>query len=120
MKGILGLVSVLAIGTAGVSAPQPVHAGWGVDTVNCYSDRGRRSYCRVPWRDARLARQDSRTACVRGRTWGMDRGGIWVDDGCRGIFEEAGGWRDDHHHHDVHHHYYDPHHGDHGYRGRYD
>lgn len=93
MKRILGLVAMLALGAGLFATPHVAHAQrGGGDTVNCYSDNGRRSYCRVPWRDARLVRQDSNTACIRGRTWDMDRGGLWVDDGCRGIFQEAGGW----------------------------
>src|ERR1700754_1652476 len=92
MKRILGLVAMLALGAGLFVAPHVAHAQRGNDTVNCYSDNGRRSYCRVPWRDARLIRQDSNTACIRGRTWDMDRGGLWVDNGCRGIFQEAGGW----------------------------
>jgi hypothetical protein len=92
MKSILGLVAAVVLGTAAFAAPHVAHAQRGGDTVNCYSDQGRRSYCRVPWRDARLIRQDSKTDCVRGRTWDMDRGGLWVDNGCRGIFQEARGW----------------------------
>ncbi|WP_051943329.1 MULTISPECIES: DUF3011 domain-containing protein [Luteibacter] len=92
MKRILGLVGMLALGAGLFATPHVAHAQRGGDTVNCFSDNGRRSYCRVPWRDARLIRQDSKTACIRGRTWDMDRNGLWVDDGCRGIFQEAGGW----------------------------
>lgn len=33
-----------------------------------------------------LERQESRTDCIEGRTWGYDRHRIWVDNGCRGIF----------------------------------
>lgn len=92
MKSILGLAATLALGAAAFAAPHVAHAQRGGDTVNCYSDQGRRSYCRVPWRDARLIRQDSKTECIRGRTWDIDRGGLWVDNGCRGIFQEARGW----------------------------
>ncbi|NID17144.1 DUF3011 domain-containing protein [Luteibacter yeojuensis] len=92
MKSILALAATIAVGAAAFVAPHVAQAQRGGDTVNCYSDNGRRSYCRVPWRDARLIRQDSRTACIRGRTWDIDRGGLWVDDGCRGIFQEARGW----------------------------
>jgi hypothetical protein len=92
MKSILALAATIAVGAAAFAAPHVAHAQRGGDTVNCYSDNGRRSYCRVPWRDARLVRQDSRTDCIRGRTWDIDRGGLWVDDGCRGIFQEVRGW----------------------------
>lgn len=92
MKRILGLVAMVALGAGLFVTPHVAHAQRGGDTVNCYSDSDRRAYCQVPWRDARLVRQDSQTPCIRGRNWDMDRGGLWVDDGCRGIFQEAGGW----------------------------
>ena len=64
-------------------------------TVRCESQDGRFSRCPVPWRDAQLVRQESRGACIRGESWGMDRGGLWVDRGCRGVFAAArGGWGD--------------------------
>ncbi len=33
-----------------------------------------------------LIRQRSEAPCVYGRTWGISRGGIWVDRGCRADF----------------------------------
>jgi hypothetical protein len=35
----------------------------------------------------RLRRNLSDTDCVRGRNWGHDSRGVWVDNGCRGEFE---------------------------------
>ncbi|MFC3815566.1 DUF3011 domain-containing protein [Lysobacter sp. GCM10012299] len=35
----------------------------------------------------RLFRQLSRAACIEGRSWGVDKNGIWVEDGCRAEFE---------------------------------
>ena len=37
-------------------------------------------------RDAQLVEQRSQAACVRGRTWGVERNGVWVDGGCEGEF----------------------------------
>jgi len=34
----------------------------------------------------RLVERLSSQACVQGRSWGYDRQGIWVDDGCRAVF----------------------------------
>ena len=51
MKRILGLAAMLALGAGLFATPHVAHAQRGGDTVNCYSDNGRRSYCRVPWRD---------------------------------------------------------------------
>lgn len=69
--------------------------GWGPshgETVRCESDRGRRETCRTRTRGGvRLARQLSRASCVYGRTWGYDRNSIWVDRGCRGLFEVGRG-----------------------------
>ncbi|MEO7065184.1 MAG: DUF3011 domain-containing protein [Dokdonella sp.] len=59
------------------------------DTIECGSRGYKLARCRVPWRDARLVRQTSDSSCVRDRTWGFDRGGIWVDKGCGGTFAEA-------------------------------
>jgi hypothetical protein len=48
----------------------------------------RRNYCSVgPSRSIRLVRKRSDAACDMGRTYGFDRGGIWVDRGCRADFE---------------------------------
>ncbi|MDE1885992.1 MAG: DUF3011 domain-containing protein [Xanthomonadaceae bacterium] len=64
--------------------------GYG-DSVECRSSNYAFRRCGVPWRDARLVRQISNTECVRGQTWGVDRGGLWVDRGCAGQFVDAGG-----------------------------
>ena len=34
-----------------------------------------------------LVERLSSSSCTRGRDWGSDSGGIWVDNGCRAIFE---------------------------------
>lgn len=60
------------------------------DTVQCTSRNFNYQSCPVPWRDARLIRQTSDTQCIRGRSWGIDRRGLWVDRGCAGIFAAAG------------------------------
>ncbi|HET6545958.1 MAG TPA: DUF3011 domain-containing protein [Rhodanobacteraceae bacterium] len=69
--------------------------------VDCASRDYRPTHCSVPWRNAVLVRQTSSAACIEGRTWGVDRRGIWVDKGCSGEFAEArrggghgqGAWR---------------------------
>src|SRR5690242_8842776 len=62
------------------------------DSVQCESRDYRFTRCRTDgWRDARLVRQTSGSQCVRGRTWGVDRSGLWVDAGCAGIFVDARG-----------------------------
>lgn len=59
--------------------------------------------CPVRWRDARIAEKLSGAECIRGRTWDLDHGGLWVSDGCRARFvasrgryrdrDDDGGWR---------------------------
>ena len=76
--------------------------GWGGggngDIVSCNSNDGRLNRCPINGRGGRvqLVRQVSRAACVEGRTWGSDRGSIWVSQGCRAEFAvgrgNGGGW----------------------------
>ncbi len=55
--------------------------------IRCESKEGRRNSCAVDARgDVRLIRQLSDSRCDRGRTWGTDNRGIWVDGGCRAEF----------------------------------
>lgn len=62
--------------------------GHQVQVVRCESPRGSRNQCRVDVRGGvRLLRQLSSMTCAQGRTWGYDRGGIWVSHGCRADFE---------------------------------
>lgn len=57
-------------------------------TVYCESGDMRRHWCSEGiGRRVRLLRQRSKARCVQGRTWGVDRNGIWVDRGCRADFE---------------------------------
>jgi hypothetical protein len=76
------------------AAPQAGYGqqGYGQQTVNCSSNNGKRNYCgSFGNRDIRLVRQISGSPCVEGRTWGVDRGGLWVDQGCRADFVVGGG-----------------------------
>lgn len=62
------------------------------DRVDCASEGGSRNYCPADTRGGvHLVEQYSRATCVEGRSWGYDRGGIWVSDGCRGRFETRRG-----------------------------
>ncbi len=59
-----------------------------VQTVYCESGDMRRHWCSEGiGRRVTLLRQRSDVSCVEGRTWGVDRSGIWVDRGCRADFE---------------------------------
>lgn len=91
--------SVLMLPTA-VAAPQYGGQG-GRDRVECESRDYRFTRCNVDWRSADLVRQLSEARCIEGRTWGIDRRGLWVDRGCAGVFVQRGrhdgnhqgGWR---------------------------
>ena len=72
----------------------PAAAFAGRDVV-CESIDDRPAHCDVGWPSAVMTRQMSRSACIRGDTWGIDRGVIWVDRGCRASFVRA-------HTHDIH------------------
>lgn len=62
--------------------------GWG-GTITCKSERFRYNRCPVYQGRGRvrLSRQLSDTSCVRGSSWGVDRDGIWVNNGCAAEFE---------------------------------
>ncbi len=63
----------------------------GPQVLRCESINERDRYCPVDTRGGvRIVRQESRADCVLGRTWGYDRGGVWVARGCRGHFEVGG------------------------------
>ncbi|MEJ2298897.1 MAG: DUF3011 domain-containing protein, partial [Woeseiaceae bacterium] len=57
--------------------------------VKCESSGERHHYCNVRGRTlhhAELKRQLSNSGCRYNRTWGYDRSGIWVSEGCRAEF----------------------------------
>ncbi len=63
--------------------------------VRCESSDGRERHCALDTRGGvRMVRQLSRSACIEGQSWGMDRAGIWVAQGCRADFvADRGGGR---------------------------
>ena len=63
------------------------YSGGGNDVIRCESSDYRQQYCRVDTRGGvRIARQLSNTACIRGQNWDYDRGGVWVNNGCKADF----------------------------------
>ena len=64
--------------------------------VSCGSPQYQQYFCQVDVGGGGrvyLSRQTSNTACVEGRTWGWNRAGIWVDQGCGGVFTIDRRWR---------------------------
>ncbi|MBS0212871.1 MAG: DUF3011 domain-containing protein [Proteobacteria bacterium] len=71
----------------------PPQQGGGGQLVTCNSSGYQQQYCPVDTRGGvSLYRRTSSSSCVRGRSWGVDRGGIWVDDGCQAQFMVGSGW----------------------------
>ncbi len=87
MRTFLMLIAGLLLSLAWSSK---AHADRYREEIECKSQNYGPNACWVDWRDAELVQQTSDSSCVRGRTWGFDRRGIWVDRGCGGIFVEAG------------------------------
>lgn len=88
LASIFGAISIVCTPVRAEGQP-----GYGPGPrITCSSDDGKRHWCNIgPSRDARLVRQISGSPCVRGSTWGVDRGGLWVDRGCRAEFVAGGG-----------------------------
>lgn len=58
-------------------------------SLECGSHKQQYRMCQVdvgPRGSVRMVRQVSSSSCVRGRTWGWNRAGVWVDQGCRAQF----------------------------------
>lgn len=74
--------------------PPPPPPGWGsTQQIQCSSVEGMYQECRFPGGSGavRLVRQLSSTACIEGRNWGWRPGVVWVNGGCRGLFEAQTG-----------------------------
>jgi hypothetical protein len=88
-KAFLYAVVSVIVGFSLTTVAPPVHAQGG--GTYCASNDNRFARCQVFWHDAILVQQSSKAACIRGKTWGFDRNGIWVNGGCRGQFAPARG-----------------------------
>jgi hypothetical protein len=65
--------------------------GWQGKRLVCESISGRYNRCNTNARYRNSIRfyddLDSRNLCREGYSWGFDRDGLWVSNGCRGVFE---------------------------------
>ncbi len=99
--GLRGLVAASVLACGGCVAygypASPGHPsggpGYGQGQVfRCESQQGRTQHCSANTRDGvRLLRQLSNAPCVQGRSWGQDRNGVWVSQGCRAEFSTGRG-----------------------------
>jgi hypothetical protein len=71
----------------GYRPPAPGPGPGPGNVITCSSNNGGRNYCPTPTgRGVTMVRQRSDSPCRQGYSWGYDRGGIWVDRGCRADF----------------------------------
>ena len=79
-------ISILLLFVMGMFVSSLVFAD--ITTIECSSKRHRPQTCPVPNTiNAKLIKQRSVVGCIRGKTWGVDRDGLWVRNGCRGEFQ---------------------------------
>jgi len=59
------------------------------ERMRCASIDYKYTMCRTDRepRRVRIARRYSKRPCIEGRTWGYNRRGIWVNDGCDADFD---------------------------------
>jgi len=58
------------------------------DQVTCESQHNRQAECDMDTRgEVRMVRQLSKSDCIEGETWGVNRSSVWVTEGCRAVFE---------------------------------
>jgi len=109
---IAAVAIVLACGAAGASAQGAWQIGttlagaapaqwqpgpdWNRDIdVRCGSLNYNYNMCQVDTGrggGVRLVQQVSKTRCVEGRNWGWNRAGVWVNEGCEGVFRVSRRW----------------------------
>lgn len=60
--------------------------------ITCGSVNGRYQYCAADTgRGVQLKQQLSHAKCLQSQSWGYDRGGVWVTDGCAANFSVGSG-----------------------------
>ncbi|TDR45012.1 hypothetical protein DFR29_105195 [Tahibacter aquaticus] len=66
---------------------RPGYGGNPRSTFRCESNNNRFTYCNAPNRGhLEVYRQLSSAPCDYGRSWGQERGRVWVSNGCRAEF----------------------------------
>ena len=77
---VIGVVAAVVIAMAGDAF---------ADRIRCASRDYRYAFCDTPGRvvGARVVRRYPKRPCLQNYTWGIENGGIWVDDGCDADFD---------------------------------
>jgi hypothetical protein len=76
----------------GYGDQQPYPGSYGGRTFRCESQDNRMQRCSADTRyGVSISRRLSDAPCIQGRTWGYDRNGVWVNNGCRAEFTIGGG-----------------------------
>ncbi len=85
-------------GGFGLTALAKVSLGWlvavpaGAAVITCASVGGRYQYCPADTgRGVQLQQQLSGADCLQSQSWGYDRGGVWVSQGCAARFSVGDG-----------------------------
>ena len=85
------IASRLTIGALAALCALPAAPAFASYQISCNSHGYRYNYCGANTNGyARLMYQTSQAPCIRGRSWGSDGGGVWVNNGCSGQFEVGG------------------------------
>ncbi len=86
-RGCRAEFELIRTGNPGIRPPGS-GSGEYLGTVVCRSEGQRQQICPLDIGNNRidLIRKISKAACVQGQTWGYDRRGVWVSNGCRGEF----------------------------------
>jgi hypothetical protein len=90
---VIGAIAAAALANRGDDDDDDDDDRYGRDpwrrdrVVRCESENDRQRFCKVDTRrGVEVYRRLSKTRCRYGDTWGYNRRGIWVDDGCRADF----------------------------------
>lgn len=87
------IMAMLVLGILGSAAAfdlaaQTTQKSASYGLFRCESQRGQENFCQADTdRGVRLVREYSRGACKPGSTYGFDRNGVWVSNGCSADFE---------------------------------
>ena len=84
----LVLRALLVVVAMGMAVPAVAQAVVPVVAVVCASNAGGRQVCPGDTSaGVALMKSTGAAACLLGKTWGYDDGGVWVADGCSGEFQ---------------------------------